>query len=224
MSDAPVIEGARAVRIGRSSLAGEWWHLPEGSGVTVFVHGPGGRHDSARHRFLARMLHGHGQSTLSFDLLTTEESADRRQAFNVPLLSERLELALDWLAEEMGAGALPVGLFSAGTGAAAALRVAARQPQRVRAVVSRSGRPDLAGIAPARVHAPTLLIVGGQDTELLRVNHEMLQALRCVRRLDVVPRASHRFEEPGALQEVARLAGRWLAGSTHGALSEAYAA
>ncbi len=224
MSASHVIEDPRMLTVGPDRLPAEWTYVPDGSGVTVFVHGSGSSHTSARNRFLARVLQSCGQSTLLFDLLSPQEAAVGRVRFNIPLLAQRLEGALDWVAEELWPSEVAVGLFGSSTGAAAALRVAAQHPRRVRAVVSRGGRLDLAGIALARVHAPTLLVVGSLDPDVLRLNREVLQALRCIRRLDVVPGATHLFEEPGALQTVARLAGRWLSGNHEGAMPEGPAA
>jgi putative phosphoribosyl transferase len=199
------------VRIGAARLPGQYVRVPGAQGVTVFVHGSGSGSSSPRNRYVANVLHGYRLDTLLFDLLTDEEAATRPNVFDIDLLARRLDETLSWLGEEAGREALPVGLFGASTGAAAALQVAAHRP--VSAVVSRGGRPDLAGVALAQVQAPTLLIVGGDDPEVLRLNREALRVLQCPKRLEVVPGATHLFEEPGALEIVAHLAGRWLSGA-----------
>ncbi len=200
----------REVQIGPSRLPGQLVRVPEARGITVFVHGSGSSHRSPRNRFVAEILHGYRQDTLLFDLLTDEEAATRPNVFAIDLLARRLEQALSWLQAEAENEALPVGLFGASTGAAAALRVAARHPGQVSAVVSRGGRPDLTGAELTGVQAPTLLIVGGLDTEVLRINRDALRTLRCAKRLEVVPGATHLFEETGTLEVVAHLAGQWL--------------
>ena len=204
------ITDVRDVRIGASQLPGQFVRVAGARGVTVFVHGSGSSHLSPRNRHVASVLQGYAQHTLLFDLLTDDEAADRTNVFDIALLAGRLEQALAWLEAEQGAKPLPVGLFGASTGAAAALRLAALHPEAVSAVVSRGGRPDLAGTDLARVRAPTLLIVGGLDTEVLELNRCALRELRCVKQLEVVPGATHLFEEPGTLDAVAHLAGRWL--------------
>lgn len=201
----------RAVRVGALRLAGECTLVPGALGVTVFVHGSGSSHRSPRNRFVASVLHGWRLSTLLFDLLTDDEAMARAPVFDIDLLAARLQDALAWWRDEGGDPALPVGLFGASTGAAAALRVAALPAAGVTAVVSRGGRTDLAGDAVGRVRVPTLLIVGSLDTEVLRLNRETLRALQCPKRLEVVPGASHLFDEPGTLETAAHLAGEWLA-------------
>lgn len=207
------------VQIGASGLPGELALVAQAAGTTVFVHGSGSSRLSPRNRYVAGILHRYRQNTLLFDLLTAAEAADRSSAFDIQRLGQRLVEALAWLQDLPEADRrLPVGLFGASTGAAAALRVAAQHPAWVSAVVSRGGRPDLSGVALGRVRAPTLLIVGGSDPEVLALNREALRALSCRKRLDVVPGAGHLFEEPGALETVAHLAGQWLtdAGGRHG--------
>lgn len=189
--------------------------LPQGAAkVVAFAHGSGSSRHSPRNRQVAQALHGAGLATLLFDLLDRDEEAlDIRTAelrFDIPLLSERLIAAVDWLAAEAHTAALPIGLFGASTGAAAALQAAADRPARVTAVVSRGGRPDLAGDALERVHAPTLLIVGENDPVVMELNLEAQRRLRCETRLETVPGATHLFEEPGALERVAELAGEWF--------------
>jgi putative phosphoribosyl transferase len=200
------------VRVGAARLPGQWVRVPDAQGVTVFVHGSGSSHRSPRNRFVAQVLHGYRLDTLLFDLLTDDEAAARQNVFDIDLLARRLDETLSWLDDETAHDPLPIGLFGASTGAAAALRVGAHRT--VSAIVSRGGRPDLAGgVALSRVTAPTLLIVGGDDTEVLRLNQEALDILRCPTRLDVVPGATHLFEEPGTLETVAHLAARWLSGA-----------
>lgn len=184
--------------------------VPEGaSGIVVFAHGSGSSRLSPRNQHVARGLNKAGLGTLLFDLLLPQEAEDRRNVFDIPLLASRLEEALDWLAG--GAYArLPIGLFGASTGAAAALIAAARRPDQVAAIVSRGGRPDLAGYALPRVEAPTLLIVGGDDDVVIELNRSAFEMLDCEKRLDIVPGATHLFEEPGTLDQVIELATDWF--------------
>jgi dienelactone hydrolase len=160
---------------------------------------------------VAERLRRGGIGTLLFDLLTEEEALDRRLVFDIPLLAERLLAATRWLRGEPGTAGLRLGYFGASTGAAAALLAAARLGEEVRAVVSRGGRPDLAQEAIPHVRAPTLLIVGGDDPAVLELNRDVLPLFRCPVRLEVVPGATHLFEEPGALERVADLAAEWFA-------------
>jgi putative phosphoribosyl transferase len=184
------------------------------TGVVLFAHGSGSGRHSPRNRYVAEVLDAAGLATLLIDLLTADEEHDERLTghlrFDVELLSERLLAATAWLAANADTARLPLGYFGASTGAAAALIAAARLPGEIAAVVSRGGRPDLAGPALAAVHAPTLLLVGGDDRQVLELNHQALEALPGVKRLEVVPRAGHLFEEPGALDRVAALASRWF--------------
>jgi putative phosphoribosyl transferase len=189
--------------------------LPEGAhGVVLFAHGSGSSRHSPRNRYVARLLNEAKLATLLVDLLTSDEEAiDLRTAhlrFDIGLLAERLVGATDWLTQYPDTRGLRVGYFGASTGAGAALVAAAERPHRVGAVVSRGGRPDLAGPALARVQAPTLLIVGGNDFPVIELNQVALARLRCEKRLVIVPGATHLFEEPGALDEAARLAGEWF--------------
>jgi dienelactone hydrolase len=183
-------------------------------GVVVFAHGSGSGRFSPRNRAVAGVLVGAGFATLLMDLLTAEEEAEdvrtARLRFDIPMLAERVVYAIDWVASEAALSALPVGCFGASTGAAAALIAAAERPQRVAAVVSRGGRPDLAGDALPRVKAPTLLIVGGRDPEVIRLNQKAQSLLGGESRLEIVPGATHLFEEPGALEQVAMLAREWF--------------
>ena len=197
-------------RIGVRALPGDLAWPADTLGLVVFAHGSGSSRLSPRNQFVAQVLHGHHLATLLFDLLTEAEAADRRKVFDIDLLSARVEEALDWLETRPDLAGLPVGVFGASTGAAAALQAAAVRPGRVWAVVSRGGRPDLAADYLAKVDAPTLLIVGGKDDEVLALNRAALSQLRCNKRLEIVPGATHLFEEPGALDAAAHLAGAWF--------------
>ncbi len=180
-------------------------------GIVLFAHGSGSSRFSPRNQAVAGALHQAGQATLLFDLLTDAEAADRRNVFDIALLARRLMLATDWVAGREDLRGLAVGYFGASTGAAAALVAAAAAGAAISAVVSRGGRPDLAAAALARVVSPTLLIVGGDDHAVLALNRTALAELRCEKALEVVPGASHLFEEPGALEAVMRLARQWFA-------------
>lgn len=183
----------------------------DAQGLVVFAHGSGSSRLSPRNRAVAEVLHRGAMATLLFDLLSPMEDSDRRMRFNVSLLAARLGQAVTWARGVPALQALPIGLFGASTGAAAALMVAAEQPEDVAAVVSRGGRPDLAGaVALARVTAPTLLIVGGADTDVITLNRQALAQMNGVTELVLVPRATHLFEEPGALERVAALASGWF--------------
>lgn len=190
--------------------------VPEPSrGLVLFAHGTGSGRFSPRNRYVAGVLVQHGIATLLMDLLTAEEEAvDTRTGqlrFDVTLLAERVLAASRWLRTRAETAPLRVGYFGASTGAAAALLAAARRPDLVAAIVSRGGRPDLAAEALEAVRAPTLLIVGERDPVVLRLNREALERFRAPSRLEIVPGASHLFEEPGALEAVARLAREWFA-------------
>jgi putative phosphoribosyl transferase len=209
------------VPVGDERLAGVLALPPRAQGVVVFAHGSGSGRHSLRNRTVADALVHAGLGTLLLDLLApAEEAEDRVNArfrFDIGLLAERVIGAIDWLAYDAIVGDvpprlrdLPVGTFGASTGAAAALVAAAERPDRVGAVVSRGGRPDLAGRALERVTAPTLLIVGGRDIEVLRLNELALASLGGEARLEIVPGAGHLFEEPGALERVASLSQEWF--------------
>jgi pimeloyl-ACP methyl ester carboxylesterase len=184
-------------------------------GLVVFVHGSGSSRHSRRNRAVAEILQQASLATLLLDLLTAEEErvddVTGELRFDIPFLSNRVIASIDWATVHPPIQALPLGLFGASTGAAAALVAAAERPLAVRAVVSRGGRPDLAGAALDRVTAPTLLIVGGRDDVVLELNRRALARLRGEKQLVVVPNATHLFEEPGALDQVARLATDWFA-------------
>jgi putative phosphoribosyl transferase len=179
-------------------------------GVVVFAHGSGSGRLSPRNNFVARRLQQDGLATLLLDLLTEEEADDRRKVFDIDLLADRLLLAKAWLEAEPRTRNLGIGYFGASTGAGAALQAAAREPSNVKAVVSRGGRPDLAEPYLPSVAAPTLLIVGGHDEPVIKMNQEAYDLLTCEKKLVIVPGATHLFEEPGTLEQVAEQAGRWL--------------
>lgn len=179
-------------------------------GIVLFAHGSGSGRLSPRNTFVARRLHEGHLATLLIDLLEESEAEDRRNVFDIPLLAERLRGAAQWLGDQPATCELPIGYFGASTGAGAALQAAAREPERVGAVVSRGGRPDLADVYLPRVKAPTLLIVGGDDEPVIELNQSALVRLRCPKRLEIVPGASHLFEEPGTLEQVATLASAWF--------------
>ena len=187
---------------------------PDAGGIVLFAHGSGSGRLSPRNNFVAEQLEAAGLATLLFDLLTErEEKIDevtRELRFDIPLLTDRLAAGTQWTLEQPATGQLAVGYFGASTGAAAALRAAARIPE-VAAVVSRGGRPDLAGEALGRVRAATLLIVGGDDHQVLELNRQALAQLRCEAKLEIVPGATHLFVEPGTLEQVAALAADWFA-------------
>jgi putative phosphoribosyl transferase len=185
-----------------TELAGELVVPEDASGLVIFAHGSDSSRLSPRNQYVAQTLNQAGVATLLFDLLTTAEASDRRNVFDIPLLARRLKAAHEWVQED-----LAVGYFGASTGGAAALWAAGDD---VAAVVSRGGRIDLAGERLAGVTAPTLLIVGERDTEVLALNRQAMRRLTCVNRLEVVPGATHLFEEPGALEQVAVLARDWF--------------
>jgi dienelactone hydrolase len=201
------------VHTARVALPGTLEVPGDPSGIVVFAHGSGSSHDSPRNHAVAELLVGAGFATLLFDLLTHEEEVAERYThhlrFDIELLATRLAGALQWVQRQDGLASLPIGLFGASTGAAAALITAARV-SGIGAVVSRGGRPDLAGDALADVVAPTLLIVGGADLEVLELNRRAMRRMTTETRLHVVPGATHLFEEPGALREVADLAAMWF--------------
>ncbi|TAJ23303.1 MAG: alpha/beta hydrolase [Nitrospirae bacterium] len=185
--------------------------LPEQpAGVVLFAHGSGSGRLSPRNRFVARTLLEGGLATLLLDLLEEREAEDRRKVFDIDLLADRLLAAAEWLSRNPATQGLRLGYFGASTGAGAALQAAARSPASVAAVVSRGGRPDLAAPYLPQVTAPTLLIVGGEDVPVIQMNEEALALLTCPKKLVIVPGATHLFEEPGTLEQVADLAKRWF--------------
>jgi dienelactone hydrolase len=189
--------------------------IPERSrGLVIFAHGSGSSRHSPRNRYVASVLQEAGLATLLFDLLTTREervdSVTSEMRFNIPFLATRLAAAVDWAAENRGTEKMNAGCFGASTGAAAALVAAAERPARVKAVVSRGGRPDLAGGALPRVKSPVLLIVGSLDTQVIELNLQAISQLTSIKEIAIVPGASHLFEEPGTLPQAAQLAARWF--------------
>jgi putative phosphoribosyl transferase len=202
------------VSAGPVTLEGNLSLPKEAGGIVLFAHGSGSSRHSPRNRYVARLLNDANLATLLVDLLTSDEEAiDMRTGhlrFNIGLLAERLVAVTDWLTEQPNTRHLRIGYFGASTGAAAALVAAADRPGAVGAVVSRGGRPDLAGPALPRVRAPTLLIVGGNDFQVIELNRAAFALLRGEKQLVIVPGATHLFEEPGALDEVARLAREWF--------------
>ncbi len=208
-------EMAREIHIpsGERRLSG-MLHVPRGAvGVVAFAHGSGSGRFSPRNQFVAGVLHEAGLATLLLDLLEeeeAEEAEDRNKVFDIPLLAVRLQSAADWLRQNPSTSALRLGYFGASTGAGAALVAAVRNPAAIGAVVSRGGRPDLAMEYLPTVRAPTLLIVGGCDDIVIELNEQALRMLRCHKELVIVPGATHLFEEPGTLEEVARLAKEWF--------------
>jgi putative phosphoribosyl transferase len=202
------------IRAGRAVLPGNL-HLPEGAGALVlFAHGSGSSRHSPRNQFVARILNDAGLATLLFDLLTQDEEAidmqTREHRFNINLLADRLVHATKWAKQQPQTRDLRIGYFGSSTGGAAALVAAVDVPQDVGAVVSRGGRPDLAGEALPKVQAPTLLIVGGNDDIVIELNEQARDRMRCEVKLEIIPGATHLFEEPGALEKVAQLASDWF--------------
>jgi dienelactone hydrolase len=202
----------REVRIAPLGLAGDLWIPAAARSIVAFAHGSGSSRFSPRNRDVAKALNLRGIATLLFDLLTADEEADRANVFDISLLAERLVQAVRWLDREPGVAGLPLGLFGASTGAAAALVAAAELGSRVGAVVSRGGRPDLAGSALDRIRVPTLLIVGGADSVVIELNQQALARLGGPKALQIVPGASHLFPERGALEAVIAHAAEWFEG------------
>ena len=203
----------RLVRIasGTVTLEGMLEMKPAAPGIVLFAHGSGSSRHSPRNNYVAAELRRNGLATLLIDLLTPAEDADYERRFDIALLVERLHDTVRWLAAEPATRGLPVGLFGASTGAAAALQLAAAVPSKVAAVVSRGGRPDLAGdMSLVRVRAPTLLIVGSRDTEVLALNDAAYARLHCKKAIFVVPGATHLFEEAGTLEIAAHHAADWF--------------
>jgi putative phosphoribosyl transferase len=213
--DVQLIE-QRTVQVpaGRQSLEGDLIVPARARGIVLFAHGSGSSRFSSRNKHVAAVLHESGFATLLIDLLTpNEEQLDRLSGefrFDIGRLAARLVEASAWLEADRATASLPLSIFGASTGGGAALVAAAELPERVAAVVSRGGRPDLAGDALERVVAPTLLIVGGNDEVVLELNRAALERLRAPARLEVIPGATHLFEEPGKLDEVARHAAAWF--------------
>lgn len=191
--------------------------LPEQAlGLVLFAHGSGSSRHSPRNRYVAEVLQEARIATLLMDLLTEEEEVaeqfTRHLRFDIGLLSERLGAATDWVGRQSAWGDLGIGYFGASTGAAAAIIAAAERPDLIRAIVSRGGRPDLGGRAIERIKAPTLLLVGGHDDPVIELNQQAYDRMTCEKRLEIIPGATHLFEEPGTLEQVARLAAEWFVG------------
>ncbi len=198
------------VKAGEAGLHGLLGVPEKAEGVVLFAHGSGSGRLSPRNTFVAHTLQEGGLATLLLDLLEEEEAGDRRKVFDIDLLAERVLIVTDWLTKDPRTRGMKVGYFGASTGAGAALQAAARSPTSVAAVVSRGGRPDLASDYLSKVTAPTLLIVGGNDAPVIQMNQEALALLACPKELVIMPGASHLFEEPGTLEQVADLARRWF--------------
>jgi len=196
--------------IGRLHLKGLLGVPVAAKGLVIFAHGSGSGRLSPRNNYVAAALRRAGLATLLLDLLTPEEERDRRNVFDIELLASRLMVAADWAAGEKALKDLPVCYFGASTGAGAALVAAAKADGRLAAIVSRGGRPDLAGLALTHVHAPTLLIVGSLDTDVIQLNRQALEKISAEKQLVIVYGASHLFAEPGTLDEVVRHATSWF--------------
>jgi pimeloyl-ACP methyl ester carboxylesterase len=201
---------ARNVAIGHKSLEGDVVLPRKAKGLIIFAHGSGSSRFSPRNTHVAHQLQVRGLGTLLFDLLTEREAYDRRNVFDIPLLGGRMVEAVRFARSDAQLSSLRIGLFGASTGAAAALVAAAQLPREITAVVSRGGRPDLARAALSEVRAATLLIVGGADYGVIDLNRHAFDVLNCEKRLQVVPDATHLFEEPGALDKVVALAAQWF--------------
>ena len=206
---------AYQVQVGNNIMLEGNLNIPENPrGVVLFAHGSGSSRHSPRNQFVAQVLHKAGFATLLIDLLTAGEEEQDWQTghlrFNIDLLSQRVLGATNWLTVNPETANLKIGYFGASTGAAAALTAAAERPLAVGAVVSRGGRPDLAGSSLTAVQAPTLLIVGSKDTQVIELNRMALSLLKGEKHLEIIPGATHLFEEPGALEQVAQLASQWF--------------
>lgn len=199
------------VLVGPNRLEGQLAIPAAAAGLVIFAHGSGSSRFSPRNVQVAEGLQRRGLATLLFDLLTERESADRRNVFDIPLLATRVGEAIQWARADARTAPLPIGLFGASTGGGAALVAAAAAPADVRAVVSRGGRPDLAGEALGRVRSATMLIVGGADVDVLALNRAAAARMRCEVRIEIVPGAGHLFEERGAMERVTSLAADWFA-------------
>jgi putative phosphoribosyl transferase len=211
------------IHAGRAVLSGNLNIPKDASALVLFAHGSGSSRHSPRNQFVARTLNDAGLATLLFDLLTQEEEAldlrTREHRFNIQLLAERLSHATKWTKAQEQMRDLRIGYFGSSTGGAAALVAAADNPGEVGTVVSRGGRPDLAGQALPKVQAPTLLIVGGNDDIVIELNEQARDRMRCEVKLEIIPGATHLFEEPGALEKVAQLASDWFVKQIGGAIS-----
>jgi dienelactone hydrolase len=211
----PYTETPVGIPIGGDRVLDGLLAIPQGAvGAVLFVHGSGSSRFSPRNIMVARMLNDAGLSTLLVDLLTPPEAAvdqqTRQLRFDISLLAARVSSLVDWMDHSGPTRTMRIGLFGASTGAAAALMAAARQPEQIHAVVSRGGRPDLAATVLPIVQAPTLLLVGGRDETVIEVNRRAFQQIQAIKALNVIPNATHLFEEPGALAMVGRLAADWF--------------
>jgi dienelactone hydrolase len=219
-----VQSAAVQINAGRVLIEGDLSIPPKAAGLVVFAHGSGSSRFSKRNRSVAHVLHGGGYATLLLDLLTREEEAvdeqTREYRFDIDRLGHRIVAAINWAASHPHVARLPVGCFGASTGVAAALIAAAERPDTVRAVISRGGRPDLAGYALPKVQAPTLLIAGGDDEPVIELNRAAMRRMRAPVQLEIVPGATHLFEEPGALELVSQLALEWCTQYVRDAASE----
>jgi putative phosphoribosyl transferase len=203
-------ESTVRIEAGPATLDGILGLPPQTHGAVLFAHGSGSGRFSPRNNAVARFLQDAGMATLLVDLLTESEAQDRRYVFDISLLADRLIACTEWLQSTPETQSLPIGYFGASTGAGAALVAAAQLGPQIRAVVSRGGRPDLAGRELPVVQSPTLLIVGGNDEPVIELNEQAMAMLQCTKQLVIVPGATHLFEEPGTLEEVARLARDWF--------------
>lgn len=193
----------------------------EACGLVLFAHGSGSSHQSPRNKLIASTLQERGIATLLFDLLTPVEDSQFSNRFNVDLLTERLELATDWVRKQEGLADIAIGYFGASTGAAAALRAGGNRGEHIKAIVSRGGRPDLAGPGVlSQVKAPTLLLVGGRDTSVIALNREATAHMACEKQMRVIPGATHLFEEPGMLEQVSTQAADWFSEHLGGEASQ----
>ncbi len=207
------------VQAGQDKLGGNLTVPAQSTAIVLFVHGSGSSRFSTRNRFVAETLNNAGLATLLFDLLTDkEEDVDRftrEYRFDIPLLARRLVAAIDWVKNSEITQALQIGLFGSSTGAAAALIGSIQRADDIGAIVSRGGRPDLAGDYLPQVKVPTLLIIGGNDSEVIRLNEQAARLISCERQIEIVPGATHLFEEPGKLEQVAKLASDWFVKHLH---------
>lgn len=203
-----------SVQAGDITLSGNLV-IPAGAqGIVLFAHGSGSSRHSPRNRHVAKVLNDTGLATLLFDLLTAQEDSIDQQSyhlrFDIGLLASRLKGATDWISQNSATHMFNIGYFGASTGSAAALIAAAEQPDRIRAIVSRGGRPDLAGTALTRIQAPTLLVVGGNDPIVINLNQDAFRGISAEKQLKIIPGATHLFEESGTLEQVATLASQWF--------------
>ncbi len=199
-----------AINVGKGKLVGDLTIPDQACAAVLFAHGSGSSRRSSRNRSVAAELNARGLATLLIDLLTQQEEDEQDLRFDIGLLADRLRAATEWLEADTGTSMFPIGYFGASTGAAAALAASVHYPSRVRAIVSRGGRPDLGGDALSAVTAPTLLIIGSKDTQVLELNKAASKQLACEQVMEVVEGAGHLFEEEGALEEVGRLSGDWF--------------